>query len=80
MPTRERKRRAETVAAAEEARDALAAAFADAGITLPSLRIDPVSCAGNEPAPLIELGRCNLPTARLLAETVAGAARGTTRP
>lgn len=51
MPTRERKRRAETVAAAEEARDALAAALAGAGIILPSLRIDPVSCAGNEPAP-----------------------------
>lgn len=56
---------ADQVRAAEEAVEQLRIGLAAVGITLPSLRIDPVSCAGDEPAnPLVELGRCNLATAR----------------
>ncbi|MGW7576733.1 hypothetical protein [Streptomyces sp. NPDC054765] len=41
------------------------------GITLPSLCVDPVSCASSVMAPLIELGRCNLDTAQRLADVLA---------
>jgi hypothetical protein len=41
------------------------------GITLPSLGVDPVSCAMAAPRPLVELGRCNLATARQLVELLA---------
>ncbi|MDQ8704597.1 hypothetical protein RCO28_19180 [Streptomyces sp. LHD-70] len=51
----------------EAARDELAAALAKAGITLPSLGLDPLSYGGELAAPLVELGRCNAPTARSLA-------------
>ncbi|WP_405797795.1 hypothetical protein [Streptomyces sp. NBC_01506] len=62
------------VGAAEEAVELLRSAFAAVGITLPSLRIDPVSCAGSEPAnPLVELGRCNLATARRIVAVLEGA-------
>lgn len=57
---------------AEEARNKLAKALAAAGITLPSLRIDPGSCTGSGARPLIELGRCSLDMARDLAAAVAG--------
>lgn len=60
-----RKVAADQVRAAEEAVEQLRTGLAAVGITLPSLRIDPVSCSGDEPAnPLVELGRCNLATAR----------------
>ncbi|WP_030382239.1 MULTISPECIES: hypothetical protein [unclassified Streptomyces] len=49
--------------ACEELRDALRAA----GVTLPSLGLDAVSCAGSAPLALIDLGRCNATTARALA-------------
>ncbi|MER7718622.1 hypothetical protein ABTX99_17000 [Streptomyces flaveolus] len=55
---------------AEEAEDTvkeLRAALVRAGITLPSLGIDPVSLAREAPCPLIELGRCSVETARRLA-------------
>ncbi|GJF20076.1 hypothetical protein AB0L50_16610 [Streptomyces flaveolus] len=54
----------------EEAEDTvkeLRAALVRAGITLPSLGIDPVSLAREAPCPLIELGRCSVETARRLA-------------
>jgi hypothetical protein len=54
----------------EEAEDAvkeLRAELAKAGITLPSLGLDPVSLAREAPCPLVELGRCSVETARLLA-------------
>ncbi|MFD0164855.1 hypothetical protein ACFVJH_11935 [Streptomyces decoyicus] len=41
------------------------------GITLPSLCVDPVSCASSVMAPLVELGRCNLDTAQRLADVLA---------
>jgi hypothetical protein len=49
--------------ACDELRDALGAA----GVKLPSLSLDAVSCAGSAPGVLIELGRCNVTTARALA-------------
>ncbi|MET9776900.1 hypothetical protein ABZ023_21975 [Streptomyces sp. NPDC006367] len=45
----------------------LRAALAEAGITLPSLGLDPVSLAREAPCPLVELGRCSVETARRLA-------------
>ncbi|MDI3386083.1 hypothetical protein QIS99_07600 [Streptomyces sp. B-S-A8] len=55
-----------TVEDAEAARRALAEALTEAGITLPSLRVDPLAYVGEPAVPLVELGRCNIPTARAL--------------
>ncbi|MEO3849380.1 hypothetical protein ABGB09_17355 [Streptomyces sp. B8F3] len=49
--------------ACDELRDALKAV----GVVLPSLGLDPVSCTGSAPLGLIDLGRCNIATARALA-------------
>ncbi|MER6149622.1 hypothetical protein [Streptomyces hirsutus] len=60
--------------ACEDLRDALRAA----GVTLPSLGLDAASCAGSTPFALIDLGRCNVATARALATALRpdqGAAR-----
>ncbi|MFJ4977086.1 hypothetical protein ACIP6X_17355 [Streptomyces coeruleorubidus] len=54
----------------EEAEDAvkeLRAELAKAGITLPSLGLDPVSLAREAPCPLVELSRCSVRTAGRLA-------------
>lgn len=54
----------------EEAEDAvnnLRTALARSGITLPSLRMDLASYARETPCPLVELGRCNVDTVRMLA-------------
>jgi hypothetical protein len=56
----------EAIREAEAMRDKLHAVLKGAGIVLPSLRIDPVSCAAEVPGSLIDLGRCNLDTARKL--------------
>ncbi|WP_051796765.1 hypothetical protein [Streptomyces sp. NRRL S-87] len=60
------------VQVAEEALAELKEGLEAAGITLPSLRLDPVSSAGNYPRPLIDLGRCNPATARELAAALRG--------
>lgn len=52
---------------ADDVRRSLRAALREAGITLPSLGVDPASCAGPAPRPLIDLGRCNVRTALELA-------------
>lgn len=52
---------------AEKAVAELRAALQRAGITLPSLGLDPVTCAAEPPWPLVELGRCTVETARRLA-------------
>ncbi|MGW7364060.1 hypothetical protein ACWGI8_11670 [Streptomyces sp. NPDC054841] len=52
---------------AEVVREELATALKEAGITLPSLGLDALTLAGYQPVPRIDLGRCNLSTARLLA-------------
>ncbi|MGW2122937.1 hypothetical protein [Streptomyces sp. NPDC001758] len=55
---------------AEEVVEDLRAALAKAGITLPSLGLDPVSLAREAPCPLIGLGRCSVETARRIAAAV----------
>ncbi|OMI88938.1 hypothetical protein ACGH52_13070 [Streptomyces sp. BBFR25] len=55
------------VEGAEDTVEELRAALAEAGITLPSLGLDPVSLAREAPCPLVELGRCSVETARRLA-------------
>ncbi|MFF2957843.1 hypothetical protein ACFVT1_02730 [Streptomyces sp. NPDC057963] len=69
MTIKERRRAAEgRVQAAEDAVARLKEGFSGVGITLPSLRIDPVTCAGDEPMTLlVDLGRCNLDTALRLS-------------
>ncbi|MEE1771609.1 hypothetical protein PUR34_26520 [Streptomyces sp. JV185] len=69
MTIKERRRAAESrVRAAEDVVARLKDGFSGVGITLPSLRIDPVSCAGSDPmSPLVDLGRCNLDTALRLS-------------
>ncbi|MEU9319008.1 hypothetical protein [Streptomyces sp. NPDC048295] len=69
MTIKERRRTAESrVRAAEDVVARLKDGFSGVGITLPSLRIDPVSCAGSDPmSPLVDLGRCNLDTALRLS-------------
>ncbi|MFF4589148.1 hypothetical protein [Streptomyces sp. NPDC001388] len=52
---------------AQEALDQLREALREAGIGLPSLRIDPISAAQGHPFALIDLGRCNLGVASQLA-------------
>lgn len=70
--TERRKAAAGRVRVAEDAVARLRAGLAGVGLKLPSLRIDPVSCAGNEPSPLVDLGRCTIETAlRLSAELEA---------
>ncbi|KAB2977079.1 hypothetical protein F8R89_11595 [Streptomyces sp. SS1-1] len=58
---------AHCVEEAEEVVKELRAALEKAGITLPTLRIDPASLAREAPRPLVELGRCPVDTARRLA-------------
>ncbi|MGW8064815.1 hypothetical protein ACVV2G_21710 [Streptomyces ziwulingensis] len=55
------------VGEAEDTVKELREALAEAGITLPSLGLDPVSLAREAPCPLVELGRCSVETARRLA-------------
>nr|WP_079102291.1 hypothetical protein [Streptomyces sp. TP-A0356] len=57
---------ARCVEEAEEAVKELRAALADAGITLPSLRLDPASLAREAPCPLVELGGCSVDVAARL--------------
>lgn len=72
MTTTERYKAAEgRVRAAEDAVAQLREGFAGVGITLPSLRVDPVSCARSEPEPLVDLGRCTLDAALRLGEVLA---------
>jgi len=75
VTTTERRKVAEgNVRAVEDAVARLRESFSGVGITLPSLRIDPVSCAGTDAAPLVELGRCNLDTALRLSAVLEAVA------
>ncbi|WRZ92195.1 hypothetical protein OHB54_25935 [Streptomyces sp. NBC_01007] len=51
----------------EEIVEELRAALTGVGVVLPSLRVDPVTGASEEPFALVALGRCNVGTARKLA-------------
>ncbi|GHH84195.1 hypothetical protein GCM10018793_47940 [Streptomyces sulfonofaciens] len=65
-----RRAAAERIEEAEDVRDELCAALHGAGVVLPSLRVEPAAYADERPRPLVELGRCNLRTARLIAEAL----------
>ncbi|WP_330453031.1 MULTISPECIES: hypothetical protein [unclassified Streptomyces] len=68
MTTTERRRAAVAkIREAEEVVALLREGFTRAGVKLPSLRIDAASCAGDDPAVLIDLGRCNLEAAQRLS-------------
>ncbi|MFJ4965773.1 hypothetical protein EES43_16015 [Streptomyces sp. ADI96-02] len=69
--TERRRAAADRVRTAEDVVARLREGLAGVGVKLPSLRVDPVSCAGNEPAPLVDLGRCNLDTALRLCGALA---------
>ncbi|MCX5557569.1 hypothetical protein [Streptomyces sp. NBC_00038] len=58
---------ARCVEEAEETVKELRAALANAGITLPSLGIDPASLAREAPCPRVELGGCSVELAARLA-------------
>lgn len=57
--------------------DALRAALAAHGITLPSLGVDPLTLAGwTKHPPLVALGNCTVVTARRLSEALRAGAGG----
>ncbi|MFH8556470.1 hypothetical protein ACH4GP_10900 [Streptomyces celluloflavus] len=60
---------------AEEACDELCDALRDVGVVLPSLGIDLVSCTSEILRPLVDLGRCNVDTARRLTAALKGRTR-----
>lgn len=69
-------RAVEIVRDAEATREQLASALTRCGVTLPSLRVDAASCSAVDPRPLIDLGRCDVTTARRLAEILRAAVTG----
>jgi hypothetical protein len=69
---------AEILHEAERVHRELTAALRSAGIVLPSLRVSTLTYAEDAPRPLIELGGCNLPTARALAAALRTQPTGTT--
>ncbi|WP_369037186.1 hypothetical protein [Streptomyces adonidis] len=54
----------------------LRAGLKGVGVALPSLGVDPVSGASDEPFALVLLGRCNVRTATRLAAVLEGLASG----
>ncbi|MFH8416592.1 hypothetical protein [Streptomyces collinus] len=45
-------------------------ALGGVGVVLPSLRVDPVTAASDEPFALVDLGRCNVRTAEQLTDVL----------
>ena len=74
--TERRKAAAGRVREAEELVARLRGGFAGVGVVLPSLRVDPVSFAGDDPVVLLDLGRCNLDTAVRLSQVLEGKGAG----
>ena len=67
MTTQDKKRAAvERIKEAENARDELKAELHSLGVVLPSLDVECAAYGGESPRPLLELGRCNVHTARKL--------------
>ncbi|MFF4311625.1 hypothetical protein [Streptomyces sp. NPDC001507] len=56
----------------EEVVETLRSALRGVGVVLPSLCVDPVTGASDEPFALVELGRCNVRVAERLASVVRG--------
>ncbi|WP_405881484.1 MULTISPECIES: hypothetical protein [unclassified Streptomyces] len=62
------------VTSTEEVVAQLKAALEGVGVVLPSLRVDPVTGASEEPFALVALGRCNVRTAVRLADVLRACA------
>ncbi|WP_406861684.1 hypothetical protein ABZO31_14865 [Streptomyces sp. HUAS MG47] len=65
----------ERLRAAQQVVDQLKAALDAVDVVLPSMGVDPLTIGGSGPAapyPLIELGRCNMDTARQLVAVLSG--------
>ncbi|GAA3844442.1 hypothetical protein GCM10022403_090420 [Streptomyces coacervatus] len=60
------------VRSTEEIVETLREALTGVGVALPSLRVDPVTGASDEPFALVDLGRCNVRTAEKLASVLRG--------
>jgi hypothetical protein len=60
------------VRSTEEVVVSLREALKGVGVALPSLCVDPVTGAGDEPFALVQLGRCNVRTAERLAAVLRG--------
>ena len=58
----------------EEVVESLRSALGGVGLVLPSLAVDPVTGASDEPFALVDLGRCNVRTAERLASVLRGEA------
>ncbi|TLS41268.1 hypothetical protein FE633_37270 [Streptomyces montanus] len=56
----------------EEVVESLREALVGVGVALPSLGVDPVTGASDEPFALVDLGRCNVRTAERLASVLRG--------
>ncbi|MFD6740330.1 hypothetical protein ACWHA6_25090 [Streptomyces anthocyanicus] len=56
----------------EEVVESLRQALVGAGVVLPSLCVDPVTGASDEPFALVDLGRCNVRVAERLASVARG--------
>ncbi|MFF6997461.1 hypothetical protein ACFY93_21225 [Streptomyces sp. NPDC008313] len=69
----------ERVPSTEEAVARLREALAGVGVVLPSLRVDPVTGASDEPYALVALGRCNVRTAARLAAVLRATDAGRER-
>ncbi|WEO96732.1 hypothetical protein A6P39_023410 [Streptomyces sp. FXJ1.172] len=54
----------------EEIVESLRGALAGVGVVLPSLCVDPVTGASDEPFALVDLGRCNVRTAERLTDVL----------
>ncbi|MFE7896180.1 hypothetical protein ACFU3E_01295 [Streptomyces sp. NPDC057424] len=54
----------------EEIVESLRDALGGVGVVLPSLGVDPVTGASDEPFALVDLGRCNVRTAEHLADVL----------
>jgi hypothetical protein len=61
---------AKVVEKAEDTVQELRTALARVGITLPSLRLDPLSVVRDEPTPLVDLGRCTTQMAERLVQAL----------
>jgi len=60
------------VRSTEEVVETLREALTGVGVALPSLCVDPVTGASEEPFALVDLGRCNVRTAEKLASVLRG--------
>jgi hypothetical protein len=60
------------VRSTEEVVETLREALVGVGVVLPSLTVDPVTGASDEPFALVDLGRCNSRTAERLASVLRG--------